>query len=406
MPSLIDPFIDPLLQGMASDPAVIPFSNLVAEWHALQSDTLQRIQRVFEHGQFVMGPEVAQLEQQLAQDVGVRHAITCSSGTTALQIALMALDLAPGDEVILPAFTFAAPLEMVLLLGLKPMLADIDPRTFTIDIDSVEWLISPRTRAIIAVSLYGNPADFARLNALASRHGIPVIEDAAQSYGATLNGRRSGSLSTLGCTSFFPTKPLGGCGDGGALFTNDAALAGRISQIRDHGQCGKYKHVRLGINGRLDSIACAALMARVGGVEKMVAQRQQVAQRYDTLLAALARSGQILLPMVPTGARCAFAQYSVQLEARDAVADAMRAGHVQAAVHYPTPLHQQPAFQDRVSFGTLTHAETVARRVLCLPIYPALTPAQQERVADVLTAALLVPALSTSAQPRIGGKQP
>lgn len=335
-----------------------------------------------------MGPEVTELESRLAQDVGVAHAITCSSGTTSLQIALMALDLMPGDEIILPAFTFAAPLEVVLLLGLKAILADIDPYTYAIDTDSVASLITPRTRAIIAVSLYGNPADFTRLNELADRHGLPVIEDAAQSYGAVLNGRRSGNLCAIGCTSFFPTKPLGGAGDAGAVFTSDPELARRITEIRDHGQSEKYKHVRLGINGRLDSISCATLLVRLDGFAKALAQRQEVARRYDALLAGIAARGRIRLPMVLAPAKSTFAQYTVQVEARQSVIDAMQDAHVQVAVHYPEPLHLQPAFSNRVFFGALTNAEKVAHQVLCLPIYPALTLSQQERVASVLIGAL------------------
>lgn len=367
---------------------VIAYADIAAEWLPLKSEALQRIQRVFEHGQFVMGPEVAELESQLAQDVGVVHAITCSSGTTSLLMALMALELAPGDEVILPAFTFAAPLEVVLLLGLKAMLADVDPRTYTIDVDSSASLISPRTRAIIAVSLFGNPVDFTRLSELAVRHGIPIIEDAAQSYGAMLNGRRSGNLSTIGCTSFFPTKPLGGSGDGGAVFTNDPVIARRIVEIRDHGQSGKYKHVRLGINARLDSISCATLLLRLGGFAKLLAQRQEVARRYDALLSGIAQRGQILLPIVSASAHSSFAQYAVQIEARESVINAMRVANVQVAVHYPEPLHLQLAFKGRIFFGALLHAEKIAQQVLCLPIYPTLTLSQQERVAGVLIGAL------------------
>jgi UDP-2-acetamido-2-deoxy-ribo-hexuluronate aminotransferase len=371
--------------------AVVPFVDLAAEWSLHKAEALQRIERVFEHGRFVMGPEVEELEARLAQDTGADHAVTCSSGTTALLMALMALDLGPGDEVILPAYTFAAPLEMVLLLGAKAVLADIDPCTYTVDPDSAALLIGPRTRAIIAVSLYGVPADFTRLNELASRHGIPVIEDAAQSYGALLNGRRSGNLSTVGCASFFPTKTLGGAGDGGALLTSDPLLAQRLRQIRDHGQSGKYNHVRLGVNGRLGSIACAALLARIGDVAQMVSQRQAAARRYDALLAEVAERGKILLPTAPAPFESAFAQYAVQVEARSSVIEAMQAANVQVAVHYPAPLHLQPAFKERVSFRSLLNAETLAQHVLCLPIYPGLTPAQQEQVAAALIAALSIP---------------
>ena len=368
--------------------AVIPFVDLAAEWSPYKAEALRRIAQVFEHGRFVMGPEVEELEARLAQDTGAAHAITCSSGTTALMMALMALELGPGDEVILPAFTFAAPIEAILLLGAKAVLADIDPITHTIDPDAVAQLIGPRTRAIIAVSLFGVPADFTRLNALAASHGLPVIEDAAQSYGAVLDGRPSGNLSTVACASFFPTKTLGGAGDGGALLTNDPLLAQRLRQIRDHGQSGKYNHVRLGLNGRLGSIACAALLARIGGVMEGVRQRQAAAAHYDALLAEAAGHGKMILPTVPIASECAFAQYAVQVDARDLVAESMLAAHIQVAVHYPAPLHLQPAFKEKVFFQSLVHAERLARSVLCLPIYPSLTVAQQERVAVALTDAL------------------
>lgn len=374
--------------------AAVPFVDLAPEWRLHKVEALQRIAGVFEHGRFIMGPEVEELEARLAQDTGVDHAITCSSGTTALLMALMALDLVPGDEVILPAYSFAAPLEAVLLLGVRAVLADIDPRTYTVDPESVASLIGPRTRAIIAVSLYGVPADFRRLNELADRHGITVIEDAAQSYGASLGGRRSGNLSTVGCASFFPTKTLGGAGDGGALFTSDPLLARQMRQIRDHGQSGKYHHVRLGINGRLGSIACAALLARIGGVAQMVSQRQAAARRYDALLAEAAKRGNITLPSVPTHSESAFSQYAVQVKRRSSVIEAMQAAQVQVAVHYPLPLHVQPAFREKVFFRTLANAERLAQHVLCLPIYPGLTPSQQEQVAVALVDAVAIPGQS------------
>jgi UDP-2-acetamido-2-deoxy-ribo-hexuluronate aminotransferase len=372
--------------------SAVPFVNVAAEWNLHKGEALQRIERVFDHGRFVMGPEVDELEVRLARDIGVEHAIACSSGTTALLMALMALDLNPGDEVILPAYTFAAPLEVVLLLGARAVLADIDPFTFTIDPNSVASLIGPRTRAIIAVSLYGMPADFTHLNSLASEHSIPVIEDAAQSYGASLAGRRSGNLSTVGCVSFFPTKTFGGAGDGGAVFTNDSLLGQRLRQIRDHGQSGKYQHVRLGVNGRLGSIACAALLARIDDVPRVVRQRQAVARRYDALLAAFAQCGGLILPAAPTPPfESAFAQYAVQVDARGSVIRAMQAANVQVAVHYPTPLHLQPAFKGRVLFRSLVNAERAAKHALCLPIYPSLTLAQQEQVATALIDAVLAP---------------
>jgi len=367
----------------------VSFVDLASEWLPLKAEALERVARVFEHGQFVMGPEVTELESRLAEDVKVNHALTCSSGTTALQIALMALGIGADDEVILPAFTFAAPLEAVLLLGAKGVLADVDPQTGLIDVDSVAALIGPRTKAILAVSLYGQPADFGKLNELADQQKIPVVEDAAQSYGASLSGRRSGALCTVGCTSFFPTKPLGGAGDGGALFTDDPDLARRMREIRDHGQSSKYVHSQLGINGRLDSISCALLLIRLDGIKQSIAGRQQIAQQYDSLLSEVIERGRLQPLLVREAASSAFAQYTVKVEKREQVIEAARVAGVQVAVHYPTPLHWQPAFRNRISHGSLINTETLVKQVLCLPIYPTLTASQQEHVASVLSGTLL-----------------
>ena len=362
----------------------VPFVDLVTEWLPLKAAALERVAQIIEHGRFIMGPEVHALEEHLAQDLGVAYAITCSSGTTALQMALLALGVGPGDEVIVPAFTFAAPLEAVLLLGGHGVLADVDPQTGLIDVDSVAELISPRTKAIIAVSLYGQPVDFCRLNKLAAAFSIPVIEDAAQSYGAVAANRRSGALSTVGCTSFFPTKPLGGAGDGGALFTDDPDLARRIKEIRDHGQSSKYVHAQLGFNGRLDSISCALLSLRLDGIAQMITSRQQVAKHYDALLAELVQRGQLSPLLIRDDVSSAFAQYTIKIENRDQAIQAAQAAGVQLAVHYPTPLHRQPAFLDRVSYRSLVNTEHLSEQVLCLPIYPSLTFPQQERVVEVL----------------------
>lgn len=364
----------------------IAFIDLVAEWQPHKDEVLQRIATIFEHGRFIMGPEVVELEQQLAADLNIAHAISCSSGTTALQLALMALEIRPGDEVILPAFTFAAPLEAVLLLGATPVLADIDPATYNLDPVSVERLLSPATRAIIAVSLYGQPADFHALQALAESSGITLIEDAAQSYGAMLGERRSGTLGHIGCTSFFPTKPFGGAGEGGAVFTENDELAARVSALRDHGQHSKYQHSLIGFNGRLDSISCAALLTGLTHRQERLRLRQQVAQRYQALLAFA--DSRLICPAITAGCTSAWAQYAVRVQARERIADSLSRAGIQTAIHYPSPLHQQPAFQARIRHGALEHAERAAREVLCLPIYPSLTAQQQERIADVLLAAL------------------
>lgn len=360
----------------------VPFIDLVADWQPLKDDVLARVARLFEHGQFIMGPEVLELQQRLEVDCGVAHALTCSSGTMALQLALMALDIGPGDEVIVPAFTFAAPIEAVLLQGATPVLADIDAGTLNLDVHSCARLISPRTRAIIAVSLFGQPADFFELNALARRHGLKVIEDAAQSYGATLHDQRSGSLADIGCTSFFPTKPFGGAGEGGAIFTNDGHLAQRLREVRDHGQSAKYLHSSVGTNGRLDALSCCALLVALERLPEQLARRQAVARRYDQGLAAagpgLRRQG------ILTGASSVYAQYAVLVDERERLIEHLRGAGIQVAVHYPTPAHQQPAFAKRCRFEALQSAEQVSRQVLCLPLYPTLDTAAQQHVIDVL----------------------
>ena len=364
----------------------IPFIDLVTEWQPHKAQVLQRIAAIFEHGRFVMGPEVVELEQQLAADLDIAHAITCSSGTTALQLALMALEIQPGDEVILPAFTFAAPLEAVLLLGATPVLADIDPATCNLEPTSVERLLSPATRAIIAVSLYGQPADFHALQALAEPRGIALVEDAAQSYGATLEGRRSGTLGHIGCTSFFPSKPFGGAGEGGAVFTGSEVYAGRIRALRDHGQSSKYQHSLIGFNGRLDSLSCAALLTALPQRQERLMLRQQVAERYQSLLGNAAPG--LICPTIEAGRTSAWAQYAIRVQGRDRIAQALDTAGIQTAVHYPSPLHRQPAFQSRIRHGGLAQAERAAQELLCLPIYPSLTARQQDRVVDVLFGAL------------------
>ncbi|MVV52323.1 DegT/DnrJ/EryC1/StrS family aminotransferase [Pseudomonas sp. PB120] len=365
-------------------PASIPFVDLVNDWQPLKDEVMQRIQRLFEHGQFIMGPEVIELEQRLAADVGVDHALTSSTGTMALQLALMALGIGPGDEVIVPAFTFAAPLEAVLLQGATPVLADICADSLNLDVESCATMIGPRTRAIIAVSLFGLPANFQRLGQLAQKHGLHLIEDAAQSYGATLHGQRSGSLAEISCTSFFPTKPFGGAGEGGALFTRNPELARRIAEARDHGQSSKYLHSSLGTNGRLDSLSCCALLAALGRLNQQITRRQALARRYDEGFAAAVADGALQLQRITPGAHSAYAQYCILLDDRDALAERLRGRGIQVAVHYPTPLHQQPAFIPHCRLASLDNAQAAAKRVLCLPIYPTLDETRQDRVIEAV----------------------
>jgi UDP-2-acetamido-2-deoxy-ribo-hexuluronate aminotransferase len=287
--------------------------------------------------------------------------------------------------VIVPAYTFAASVEAILLVGATAVLADIEPGTCLVGCETVEGLITPRTRAIIAVSLYGQTPDFPALEALASRHGLFLIEDAAQSFGASLDGRRSGSFGHVSCTSFYPTKPLGGCGDGGAVLTRDPALAATLRQIRNHGQSGKYRHVRLGCNGRLDTLSCAILLVKLAHFPSHLARRQQLAAQYTRALAdALPIDA---LPRIVPGAVSAQALYCISMDDRDAIRDRLLNAGIATAVHYPLPLHRQPAFAERCRWNELPNAEAAARRGLCLPLFPGLSDQQQLRVIESLIAA-------------------
>lgn len=367
-------------------PDSVPFLDLSMDRAPFYSELLAASAQVLAHGQYIGGPEVARLEAALARYVGVPECLSCSSGTTALLMALIALEVGPGDEVIVPAYTFAAPVEAILLRGATPVLADIDPVTCLVSIESVENLLGPRTRAIIAVSLYGQPADFTRLEPLAARHGVHLIEDAAQSFGGSLDGRRSGGFGDIACTSFYPTKPLGGCGDGGALFTRDPALAAKLRQVRDHGQSSKYHHVRLGLNGRLDTIACANLLIKLAHFPAHLERRQELARRYDSALAKFLPASS--LPRVQPAASSSHALYCISLEERDLVRERLTASGIGTAIHYPSPLHQQPAFAKACRWQDLGHSEAAARRGLCLPLFPGLTDAGQDRVVARLEAAV------------------
>lgn len=363
---------------------MIPFIDLQAQYRALKTDIDEAIQRVLDHGAYIMGPEVAQLEQALADYVGVRHCVTVASGTEALLIALMALDIGPGDEVIVPAFTFAATAEVVLLAGATPVMADIEPDTCNIDVASLDALLSERTRAIMPVSLYGQPADMAAINAVADRHGLTVIEDAAQSFGAMLGNRRSCALSRIGCTSFFPSKPLGCYGDGGALFTNDDALAEASRQIRVHGQSARYHHTRLGLGGRMDTLQCAVVLAKLKRFDWEIERRLALGAAYNRLCdeAGIERVQQ------REDRTSVFAQYSVFVDERPRIQAELKAAGIPTAVHYPSPLSHQPAYADKSRFGPLPVAERAAQRVMSLPMHADLEPDVQQRIVETLARAL------------------
>lgn len=360
------------------------FVDLRAQYRRLKPRIDARIQAVLDHGRFILGPEVHELELRLAARIGARHAIACASGTDALLVAMMALGIGPGDEVITTPFTFFATAEMITLLGARPTFVDIDPVAWNIDPAGIEAAITPRTRAIMPVSLYGQPADMDAINAVAAAHGIPAIEDAAQSFGALYKGRHSGNLSTIGCSSFFPSKPLGAYGDGGACFTNDDALAAAMLEIHNHGQSARYRHTRIGINGRLDTLQAAILLAKLDIFDEELIARAEAADRYTALL-----RDTVVTPRVLPDRTSAWAQYTIELDDRDAVEKSLQAAGIPTAVHYPMPLHQQPVYAGQtMAAGSFPLAERASTRVLSLPMHPYLEPQQIEQVAGALKAAL------------------
>lgn len=363
------------------------FIDLKSQYQASRDLINERIQNVLEHGQYIMGPEVGELEARLAEYTGARHCITVASGTEALLIALMALGVKRGDEVITTPFTFIATAEVIVLLGAIPVFVDIDPVTCNLAPELIEAKITPRTRAIIPVSLYGQPADMDQINAIALRHGLAVIEDGAQSFGATYRGRRSGNLSTIGCTSFFPSKPLGCYGDGGALFTSDDDLARAMREIRVHGQSRRYVHTRVGVGGRMDTLQCAIVLAKLGLFDWELQQRQRAANTYDALLKDRVR----LVGRRPDRSSV-FAQYTVMLDRRSDVQAALQAAGIPTAVHYPVPVHMQPAYAHLSAGDTCPVARAMADKVMSLPMGPYLVDQDIHKVCDALLEAVDSPA--------------
>ncbi len=360
------------------------FTDLKSQYAALKSSIDSRIQRVLDHGQYILGPEVAELEAALAAFTGSRHCITVASGTEALLIALMALDLQPGDEVITTPFTFAATAEMIVLAGAKPVFVDVEADTCNIDASLIEAKVTARTKAIMPVSLYGQVADMAEINAIAARHGLAVIEDAAQSFGALYQGRRSCALSTFGATSFFPSKPLGCYGDGGALFTEDDRLAQAAREIRVHGQSARYRHTRLGVGGRLDTLQAAVLLAKLERFEWELQQREAIGARYCRLLAEAGVEQVAVRP----DRNSVWAQVTVMVDERARVQAALKEAGVPTAVHYPVPLNQQPAYVAYCGPDDCPVSSRLAARVLSLPMSADLTGADQDRVVQSLRRAV------------------
>jgi UDP-2-acetamido-2-deoxy-ribo-hexuluronate aminotransferase len=362
----------------------VEFIDLKAQYALLQNGIDARMRAVLKHGQFILGPEVAELEGRLAARTSSQHCVACSSGTDALLLALMALGVGRGDEVITTPFTFVATVETIALLGATPVFVDIDPRTYNMAPSLLSAAITPQTKAVMAVSLYGQCADMDSINAIAAERGIAVIEDGAQSFGATYKGRQSCNLSTIGCTSFFPSKPLGCYGDGGACFSNDEALATRMRQLRVHGQDRRYHHPLVGINGRLDTLQAAILLAKLEVFDTEVRLRAQLGASYSERLHGLART-----PYVEPHNTCVFAQYTIQVENRQTFQERLQSDGVPTAVHYPVPLHLQPAFaRPGVGRGSFPLAEAAADHVVSLPMHAYLSEADQQKVVTAVRAAV------------------
>ena len=351
------------------------FIDLAAQQARIKDKIDAGIQAVLSHGKYILGPEVSELEEKLAAFTGAKHCITCANGTDALQIAQMAFGIGPGDEVITPGFTYIATAETVALLGAKPVYVDICPKTYNLDPSKLEAAITSKTKAIIPVSLYGQCADFDAINAIAAKYNLPVIEDAAQSFGASYKGKKSCNLSTVATTSFFPSKPLGCYGDGGAIFTNDDELAVILRQIARHGQDRRYHHIRVGVNSRLDTLQAAILLPKLEIFAEEVALRQQVAETYNTMLS---EAGITTTPFIEAHNTSAYAQYTIQVDKRDEVQAKLQEAGIPTAVHYPIPLNKQPAVADINAI--LPVGDAVAERVMSLPMHPYMAHDDQKLV--------------------------
>jgi UDP-2-acetamido-2-deoxy-ribo-hexuluronate aminotransferase len=363
---------------------MIDFIDLKAQQVRIKESIEAGIARVLAHGQYILGPEVAELEAKLAAYTGSPHCISVANGTDALQIALMSVGAGPGDEVIVPGFSHISTAEAVAVLGARPVYVDIDPKTYNLDPGLLKAAITSRTKAIIVVSLYGQCPDFDAINAVAEKHGVTVIEDAAQSFGATYKGRKSCNLSTMACTSFFPSKPLGCYGDGGAIFTQDAALAKAARLIARHGQDRRYHHSRVGVNSRLDTLQAAILLPKLDILDEELALRRQVASYYDLLLGGVEH---VILPTIEPHNTSAWAQYTVRVDNREALRTRLQELGVPTAVHYPLPLYRQPALADGHA-RHLAHCDEAAEQVMSLPMSPYLDTSTQKFVVEALASSV------------------
>ncbi|MDX9833808.1 MAG: DegT/DnrJ/EryC1/StrS family aminotransferase [Desulfobulbus sp.] len=360
----------------------IPFVDLKAQYRALQPQIQARINTVLEHGQYIMGPEVRELEERLQSYTGAKYCITVASGTEALLVSLMALGVGPGDEVITTPFTFVATAEVIVRVGAVPVFVDIEPDTCNIDAGMIECAITEKTRAIMPVSLYGQPADMDEVNAVAARHGnIPVIEDAAQSFGSEYKGRKSCNLSTVGCTSFFPSKPLGCYGDGGAIFSDDEGFAQACREIRVHGQSKRYVHTRVGVGGRMDTLQCAVVLAKLDRFAWEIEKRHEIGKRYNEMLDEIGFSRIVQRP----DRTSVFAQYTVLNGNRDALQNSFQQAGIPTAIHYPVPLNEQPGYAGLCLSASTLCAKKASQEVISLPMSPYLNQDDQKKIVTVMS---------------------
>ena len=360
------------------------FIDLKAQYKKFEPSIRERIDRVLEHGRFIMGPEVEELETALGEYVEAKHTITVASGTDSLEIALRALDIGPGDEVLTVPFTWISTAEVILQVGAKPVFADIDPLDFNIAVDRIESAITPRTKALLPVSLFGQMPDYDAINAIAAKHGITVIEDAAQSFGATRHGRKSCGVTTIASTSFYPAKPLGCYGEGGALFTNDDDLALKMRAIRTHGGIRRHFHDLVGMNGRFDTLQAAIMLGKWPGFADEVVARERLGARYSEKLRDVCET-----PAIREGNTHVYAQYTIRVPDRDTLGEKLKGKGIPTAVYYPKCLHEQPVFSHLgYSYGDFPAAEAASREVLSLPLNPYLTEAEQDFVIQGVREAL------------------